>query len=189
MDTAKRYKALMIGLILELDLSFYENVDQRQHAKQTILDTYYYGRQEGVAVTGYWYQIFQQIIGTKPHAFLSGYKTCPAEGCKISVEPSGDVFICKCCSQPLGHISDLKSVLCSSRYEAYALQAYRNAPECAGCSIEGFCSGPCMGAREKKYGRIDKIEDNACSIYREITRALIETVSPTEVDMLTLMHT
>ena len=134
-------------------------------------------------MVGYWHQIFNQIAGSQPLNLLSGYKTCPATGCKLSVEPEGHVFICKCCSGYLGHVARPDAVLQSEQYKRYAMQAYRNAPECDGCEIEGFCSGVCMGALEKKYHRIDMTEKGACQVYRGITRRLLENVSPDDVDV------
>jgi uncharacterized protein len=187
-DIAKQYSIAMIGLILDLDLEFYENRANREKALEELWSTYLYGQSQGVPIVGYWYQIFNQIIGKQPINLFSGYKTCPATGCKLSVEPGGHVFICKCCSGHIGHISDLDHVLSSPQYEAYAMRAYRNAPECEGCEIEGFCSGVCMGSLEKKHHRLDVIEKSSCDLFKGITKRLIENVSREEVDVNYLGH-
>lgn len=182
-DTAKQYHIAMVGLILDLDLSFYSKESRRKKVIEQLWATYEYGRDQGVAVVGYWYQIFNQIAGLQPINLLSGYKTCPATGCKVSVEPEGHVFICKCCSDYLGHVSQLEAVLKSERYRRYSMQAYRNAPGCDGCAIEGFCSGVCMGALEKKYQRIDIVESSSCEVYKGITRKLLQNVDSNDVEV------
>ncbi len=63
------------------------------------------------------------------------------------------------------------------------MRAYRNALECKGCEIEGFCSGVCMGSLEKKYHRLDAIEKSSCDVFKGITKKLIENVSTKEVDV------
>lgn len=182
-DVAREHGIAMVGLILDLDLAFYSKSSQREKVVEELWLTYEYGRLQGVPVVGYWYQIFSQIVGRQPINLLSGYKTCPATGCKVSVEPEGHVFICKCCSGYLGHISQPDAVLSSEKYRQYAMQVYRNAPGCEGCEIEGFCSGVCMGALEKKYHRTDIIEKSSCEVYKGITKRLIENVHSTDVDV------
>ena len=185
-EKAQHYNVAMIGLILDLDLAFYKSTANIETALQKLWKTYRLGQQEGIAVVGYWHQIFQQIIGKQATRLSSGYKTCPAAGCKLSIEPEGHVFICKCCSTRIGHINDMEKILHSPLYKTYALQAYRNAPECAGCEIEGFCSGVCMGTLEKRFNRIDTIENNICTIYKKITRKLIENINVHEAVTLPL---
>jgi uncharacterized protein len=182
-DIAIYYHISMIGLILDLDLEFYKNPDNKEKVLEALFSTYRYGQSQGIPIVGYWHQIFNQVIGKQPLNLFSGYKTCPATGCKLSVEPAGHIFICKCCSGYMGHISDLDHVLASSQYESYALQAYRNSPDCDGCEIEGFCSGVCMGSLEKKYNKTDAIEKNSCDVFRGITRKLIEHVSTNQVEV------
>ncbi len=182
-DVARKYRIAMVGLILDLDLSFYSENSRRKRVIEELWLTYEYGRLQGIPVVGYWYQIFSQIAGRQPINLLSGYKTCPATGCKLSVEPEGHVFICKCCSGYLGHVSEPETVLSSQRYKQYSMQAYRNSPECNGCEIEGFCSGVCVGALEKKYRRADTVEKSSCEVYKGITKKLIENVEATDVDV------
>jgi uncharacterized protein len=181
-DIAKYYNIAMIGLVLDLNLEFYENEKNKEKILEELWSTYQYGQSQGIPIVGYWHQIFNQIIGKQPIVILSGYKTCPATGCKLSVEPEGHVFICKCCSGYIGHIDNLEDVICSPKYEEYSMRAYRNAPECNGCEIEGFCSGVCMGSLEKKYHRMDVIEKSSCNIFKGITKKLIQNVSSKEVD-------
>jgi uncharacterized protein len=182
-DVAKCYNIAMIGLILDLNLEFYENEANKEKILEELWSTYQYGQSQGIPIVGYWHQIFNQIIGKQPIVILSGYKTCPATGCKLSVEPEGHVFICKCCSGYIGHIDNLGDIICSPQYEEYAMRAYRNSPECNGCEIEGFCSGVCMGSLEKKYHKLDVIEKSSCNVFKGITKKLIQNVSSKEVDI------
>jgi uncharacterized protein len=172
-DFAKEFNVGVVGLILDLDLKFYRDQANRETALNILLDTHRYGQQVGVRVVGYWHQIFSQIIGEQPINLRSGYKTCPATGVKVSVEPDGTMFTCKCTSDGLGNISDLDRVLSSRTYADYAMKAYRHAPGCEGCEIEGFCSGVCMGSYENEFQRKDMIETGACDIFRRVTRELI----------------
>jgi len=188
MDFAREYKVRMVGLILDLDLAFYRSPENRERAVEILLDTYRYGREIGIPVVGYWYQIFSQIAGKQPINLRNGYKTCPAAGCKLSVEPDGSMFVCECTSRGIGSISDLEAVLASAAYTGYAMRAYRHAPECTGCEIEGFCSGVCVGSLESSYRRNDLIEAGACEIFRTVTRDLIADMADSETYNLQLEH-
>ena len=183
-DFAKYYGVSAIGLILGLDLEFYKNKKLKKELLQIIRHTCKYAKKRGITCTGYWHQVFEQIIGEKVINLISGFKTCAATGCKLSVEPSGHIFSCKNCSGYLGHISSLSSALDSKKYKEYAMKAYRNAPECNGCEIEGFCSGACMGALEKKYNRINVIDKNCCEIFKKITKILIDNMDANSIPHL-----
>ncbi len=183
-DFAKYYNICMIGLILDLDLDFYRDNARKKRILEILWDTYVYAETHGMPIVGYWHQIFNQIIGKQAINLFSGYKTCPATGCKLSVEPAGHVFICKCCSGYLGHVSNIHDILSSDRYKEYAMRAYRNAPECEGCEIEGFCSGVCMGSLEKKYSNLHVVEESSCDIFKKITRKLIQNLHENEANTL-----
>lgn len=180
-DFAIEHQVKQIGVILDLDLEFYQTTENREFAVATILKVWNYGQEKGIPIVGYWYQIFSQIYGEQALNIHSGYKTCPATGCKLSVEPGGHLFICKCCSSYLGHMDQLDKVLNSDLYSQYSLQAYQNAPECSGCMIENFCAGVCMGALEKKYQKINTTETVACEMFKQLTTELIRmTISQPE---------
>lgn len=183
-DFALLYNIRMIGLILDLDLDFYKSDVNKEQVLAILWDTYTYAKTQNMPIVGYWHQIFNQIMGRQAINLFSGYKTCPATGCKLSVEPAGHIFICKCCSGYLGHVSDIDAVLASEQYKQYTMRAYRNAPGCKGCQIEGFCSGVCMGSLEKKYGSLHVIEESSCSIFKEITKKLIQNLDGTEADVV-----
>ncbi len=173
LDFARELNVQMVGLILDLDLPFYRNPSNVKRALEILLDTHRYGRLIGVPVGGYWANIFGQLAGTQEINLRSGYKTCPATGCKVSVEPDGSMFTCECTNGHVGNISDLDAVLASPAYADYAMRAYRHSPQCAGCEIEGFCSGVCMGSFENEGADDDAVEPGACQIFRGVTRDLI----------------
>jgi uncharacterized protein len=187
-DLAREYGVAMVGLILDLDLAFYRVPENRERAASILRDAYRYGRETGVPVGGYWYLIFSQIAGRQAIHLESGYKTCPATGCKVSIEPDGSMFTCECTNGEIGSIADLDAVLASEAYASYALRAYRHAPECKGCDLEGFCSGVCVGSLENEYGRADLVEAGACEIFRTITRDLIVDLPRGEIDDLRLLR-
>jgi len=184
-DFAKEYNVKMIGLILDLDLQFYRDEENRNDVLNKIWTTYKYASKNNIEIVGYWHQIHMQIIGKQGTIFQTGYKTCPATGCKISVEPAGHVYICKCCSEYMGE-NDISSVLKTEQYKDYAMRAYLNSPECIGCEIEGFCSGVCMGSLEKKYEKLYGIEESSCEIFKEITKKLLLNVSEEDLDLIYL---
>lgn len=178
-DFALRHYVFEIGVLLDLNPEFYE-----RYAAEDIVDklweVYLHGRQKGVQLTGYWHMIFQQLVHRDPYR-VRGFKTCSATGCQLSIEPSGEVFACKGSSGHFGSILHPDKLLSSRNYRKYALRTFRNSPECAGCEIEGFCSGFCLGPLEKKYGDISVIEKNTCAVYRKLTRRLIEDADTEEV--------
>jgi len=183
-DYALERGVRMIGLILDLDPEFYAQEELKRLAARHVLATHQYGSERGMPVVGYWHQTFAQIAGWQPSTLRSGYKTCPAEGCKLSVEPDGHLFICKCCGTLLGHISRLREALATEAYQAYAQKGFQNAPACTGCELEGFCSGLCVGAVEKQRGRLGVIEPTACDLFREINRGLVLQAPPGRLDRL-----
>lgn len=187
-DFAHLYNIRMIGLILDLDLDFYKSDIKKEQLLDILWETYTYGKKQKMPIVGYWHQIFNQIMGRQAINIFSGYKTCPATGCKLSVEPAGHIFICKCCSGYLGHVSNFQEVLSSEKYNQYAMKAYRNAPGCEGCEIENFCSGVCMGSLEKKYGSLQVIEESSCNIFKRITKKLIQNLDENEVDRVYMPH-
>lgn len=176
---ALSYDIRMIGLILDLDPSFYSDKSNREIVIETVMNTKNFSEKQNIPVVGYWRQIIDQIVGIQPHFLDAGYKTCPATGSKLSVEPGGSLYICKCCSRQLGHTSNMHAFLQSKEYEEYAMHVYRNSRECDGCEIEGFCSGLCMGSIENRHAHLNCVEDQVCEVYKSLTRRLIqETKTP-----------
>lgn len=173
-----------VGLILDLSPQFYTSPSRCAAAAEALLSTWRLGIRSGMNVVGYWHQVFAQIMGWRPHFLQSGYKTCPATGCKLSVEPDGSLFSCKCCSIQLGHLDDLETAIASDDYLAYALRVVPLDSPCRGCDIEGFCSGHCMGAMETDGCPGPHDLAGLCDIYREITRNMIREVPSSQVEAM-----
>jgi uncharacterized protein len=163
----------MIGLILDLDVNTYNNKEYRDKVIDAVIDTYIYGHGKGIKIVGYWHQIFSQIIGKQLLALVTGYKTCPATGCKLSIEPDGRIFVCKGPLRKVGHIDDFENCFVSSDYKDYVRSLYKTEGNCRYCELEGFCSGVCMGSLEKKYNNIYRVEDSTCLVYRELITKLL----------------
>lgn len=171
-DLAKEYEIENIGLILDLDADFLEIGYSLDDVANIILETYWYGRSKGINVTGYWEKMYLQINNMDDLYYIKGYKACPALGCKISIEPSGDIFACKCCPTKIGEIYGFDALLNDNRYEEYVKRIDKNADSCDNCELRSFCSGVCIGALEKlgsKYGQNAKL----CYLYKKITKELI----------------
>lgn len=179
-DIAKKYDIQNIGLILDLDVDLLGENINLDDIVDIILKTYYEGKEKGIYVTGYWAKMFLQINNQEDLFYEKGYKACPAVGCKISVEPSGDIFACKCCPTKIGEIESAQSMLNNGEYREYLDKAYTNSDTCYKCELEGFCSGVCVGSLEKKGSKYGK-NNNLCYVYKRITEELIKGTSEDEV--------
>jgi len=176
LQTARHHQVRAIGLILDLDVKPYEDREAMRKVVDTVLDICAQAKNDGIAITGYWHQVFEQIVGTQLINLQKGYKTCAAEGCKLSFEPNGNVTHCKTTEKTIGHASQLGEVFKSPWYRTTAMKAYETTPYCRGCMIEGFCSGLCMGTLQKTYNDLDAIALPACEVYRELTEKLIRAL-------------
>ena len=170
-DFAVNHGVYEIGVVLDLDPSFYETREAAAIADK-LWDVCLYGRSRGVVLTGYWHQIFQGLAADDRYGAI-GYQNCSAMGVQLSIEPSGAVFACKASGGYFGHILDMEEMLSSEIYRRYAMRACRNPDSCLGCDIDRFCGGLCLGAIENRYGDIQAVESSACGVYRELTRRLI----------------
>jgi uncharacterized protein len=184
-DFACQHDVPEIGVILDLDPTFYTQRSSDEIANK-LLSFHRYGKENGVTVTGYWHQIFQQLAAFKRFE-RAGFKTCSATGCQLSVEPNGAVFACKGSSGYFGHVLDLDTLLASENWEKYSLRAFRNPPACENCDIENFCSGFCLGPLEKKYHDINMVEKDTCAVYQKLVKGLIHDVRKYEIDTFCLL--
>jgi len=141
---------------------------------QRLLAAVDYGRERGVQLSGYWYQTFQMIIDEMKWAKQADYKTCPAVGRQLSIEPNGNVFACKATARKLGTISDWRGIFTSAAYQDYSMRAYTNGPGCQGCELQGTCSGGSAGALEEENGSIQVMSPGYCAYMREVVQGLLE---------------
>lgn len=182
-ELAVKYNIQNIGLILDLDVELLNSNVQLDDIVDLIIEAYYLGKDKGINVTGYWEKMYLQINNQDAVYFEKGYKACPAIGAKISVEPSGDIFACKCCPTKIGNIFESGDFLTSNGYVDYLNKVYKNSDECGACDFRSFCSGVCVGTLEKsgsKYGRNELL----CYVYKKITRILIERTKEDEVFLM-----
>ncbi|MEN2774629.1 radical SAM protein [Acetivibrio clariflavus] len=159
-------------IILSFDLDF-ENRYSIEEVVEKIVEYYAYGRKLGIHVGGYWGSIIDQMERVSLRN-IEGFKSCPGIGRRLSIEPNGDVFACKSSSKIYGNIDDLEGILTSKQYHEYGMRAFRNSPSCEGCSIEGFCSGPCLGTLERKYDNITTMDPFLCDIYKKLVREILK---------------
>ncbi|MGX1884919.1 radical SAM protein [Streptomyces sp. NPDC055287] len=141
---------------------------------QRLLHAVDYGRERGVQLSGYWYQTFQMIIDERKWAAQADYKTCPAVGRQLSIEPNGSVFACKATARKLGTIDDWRGIFASDAYQDYGMRAYTNGPGCQGCELQGTCSGGSAGALEEENGSIQLMSPGYCAYMREVVQGLLE---------------
>lgn len=186
LEIAQKHKIRMIGLILDLDVKPYEDQVRMRRVVDTVVEICQRAEALGVQVTGYWHQIFEQIIGAQLINLQKGYKTCAAEGCKLSFEPNGAITNCKTGEKPIGHTSAVAEVFKTPWYKSYAMKAYDTTPFCRGCPVEGFCSGLCMGTLLKTYSDPNALVPGACDVYRNLTEKLIRIMPDHAVERLSL---
>jgi uncharacterized protein len=166
----------VLGVILDLEIKPYEDHEGMAKVVDTVMRICERAQDYGIPVTGYWHQIFEQIAGLQPINLQKGYKTCAAEGCKLSFEPNGDVTHCKTVEKSIGSLDAMDDVFQSSWYKAAAMKAYETSSYCRGCMVEGFCSGLCMGTLQKLYNDSNAIAVSACTVYRNVTERLIQAI-------------
>lgn len=171
-DLAINYSIDNIGLILDLDVELFGDNYSCQDIVELLYNTYEYGKSKGIGVTGYWEKMYAQINNHEEPFYIKGYKACPAVGCKISVEPSGDIFACKCCPTKIGEIDNPEGMTQGTPYREYVERIYTNCDACDMCELKAFCSGVCVGSLEKKGSKYGQ-DTNLCYIYKQITRKLI----------------
>ncbi len=183
---AKEYGVNTIALILDLSNYPYDDDAVMNKIMDALLCTCRLAREYNISITGYWHQIFEQITDARPLNLRKGYKTCAAEGCKISVEPDGLISNCKCVDTKIGSIDYIDEVFKTEKYKKYASKAYETTPFCKDCDIEGFCSGLCMGTLDLKFNDVMALVPATCSLYKTITRKLLDDLFLTDYERFTI---
>ncbi|MCB2261773.1 MAG: SPASM domain-containing protein [Candidatus Thiosymbion ectosymbiont of Robbea hypermnestra] len=149
-----------------------------EEISEKLFRLYVYGKNHGILVNGYWYNPIARLLSTevndKHNTYLEFHDTCTATGFQLNVEPSGDIFACRATSLRLGEINDFDSVFSRPEYSWTVMRTYNNVKACAGCEIEGFCQGVCIGHVEQKYNNdIYNIDPDYCNVYRSITSKIL----------------
>ncbi|MDP1809539.1 MAG: radical SAM protein [Actinomycetota bacterium] len=154
-----------------------------------VIDLYKYAKIRDIALTGYWYNPFSQLVTAsktihQQHIVRPVQDSCAATGFQLSVEPSGDIFPCRAMALHLGHISELNKMLMSDNYERVVQRTYANVSDCFGCEIEGFCQGECLGNCEELFGDFYRVDRRFCDIYKRLVYELLILEASTAVDPL-----
>jgi len=147
---------------------------QPKHVAERLLSVYRHAKLKGVQLTGYWYHTYRMLVDEATWAAQADYKTCPAIGRKLSIEPSGSVFACKTMNQSIGKVDAWKEIFASPGYRKYGMRAYRNGPGCEGCELEGTCSGGSAGALEEENGSIYEMSPGYCEYIRAVVHGLLD---------------
>lgn len=168
-------KEIKILFAMQGDYLRKENTDE---IIKKVMELYKYARTREIAVTGYWYNPFSQLVTTSKTARQQHIKRtvqdgCAATGFQLSVEPSGDIFPCRAMSTYLGHISEINKMFLSDNYEKVMQRIYGNVTDCRGCEIEGFCQGECLGNSEELFGDFYRVDRRFCRIYQRLVRELL----------------
>jgi uncharacterized protein len=162
-----------LDVIVSFQAAFFEKYAPVTVANR-LLEAFDHGRRAGVLLTGYWYHTYLLLIDEEKRKAQADYKTCPAIGRMLSIEPNGSVFACKVTNQKLGQVADWEGIFASDTYASYAMRAYSNGPECRGCELEGSCSGGSAGALEEQHGDIRKMNRGYCEYIRALVNGLLE---------------
>lgn len=135
-DYAERFGVKEIKVLFAMQ-GDYLNHESTEEIVDKVTEVYKYGRAKDIAITGYWYNPFSQLVtsaktANQKHIVRTVQDSCAATGFQLSVEPSGDVFPCRAMSTYLGHISQLDEMLSSDNYEKVVLRTYSNVADCRG---------------------------------------------------------
>jgi uncharacterized protein len=171
----------MLDVIVSFQFSFFKEYEPTTIA-QKLLEAYDYGQTRGVLLSGYWYQSFAMIIDETTRYQRADFKSCPAIGRMLSIEPNGSVFACKVTNRHMGDIAEWDDIFKSSTYSYYAMRAFSNSTYCHGCEVEGFCAGSCSGALEEKAD-IYTMDPGYCDYIRAVIGGLLERHLARSVDL------
>jgi len=174
-----------IGVVFDFNLEFYKEYSTSKIVGK-FWKFYLYARKNDIVVTGYWHHAFQLILENK-HFEKGGYKTCPATGALLSIEPSGVVYACKATSAYFGNMKNFQKIFSSKNYLNYGKHPFRRRAYCKGCEIENFCSNICAGVREKNYHSISKMHEPTCLINKQLVKNLIKELEPSKLDVFRLV--
>lgn len=94
---------------------------------------------------------------------------CSVVGSTLSIEPSGDVHLCRCLKDRIENVEKLDKILQSQQYKDMVLRIEGNLKGCKGCYIEGLCGGGCAANAEKLVGNALNKDSTRCDMTRKIT--------------------
>lgn len=174
-----------VGLVFDFNFDFYEKYPTQEIIKK-FWEFYKYAKTKNIIVTGYWHHTFQLIL-EKRHYLQGGYKTCPATGALLSIEPSGVVYVCKGSSAYIGNMNEFDKIFSSKNYLEYSRHPFIRLEFCRDCEIENFCSNICPGSRERYYHSISKMHRPTCDLYKQLIKKLIKDLDPNNVAIIKMV--
>jgi uncharacterized protein len=183
-DFALEYNVKELGILFDLDLSFYKEKKVLE-IMDKFKDIYYYSKEKGVVLSGYWRSTFDNLLSDSVYK-QKGFKTCSATGTQLSIEPNGEIFACKGTSAYFGNIKDLKGVFESKVYNSYLNRTFRNSDQCIDCELENFCSGVCPGSLENNYNDINQMNSDTCKLYKELSLFMINNLEDEYIENYSL---
>lgn len=142
-------------------LTFDENL------AKILYDSFLWGEENGIAVSGYWYLPFERIVAGSDYAFCGGL------GYELDLRPDLSIYSCVGIKEPIGTMDDFDSVFNNPLYLNLVSRISPFINECDGCFIQGLCSGECACNAKYKTGSYMSIDNSQCDFLRSITKKLI----------------
>lgn len=160
-----------IGVVLDLEPSFYDKFDYRSIGEK-LISLVRYGNDKGVLISGYWMSSFLSLL--EEHEYAKGFKTCSGTGAQLSIEPNGKIFACKGSSAYYGDVNDMRVLVNSDNYVKYFSRSLNNSNDCCDCELCGVCSGFCLGPLEQTFGDINHTVSSYCRLIKYVVMQLLK---------------
>lgn len=132
-----------------------------------LYDSFLWGEENGIAVSGYWYLPFERIVTGSDYAFCGGL------GYELDLRPDLSIYSCVGIKEPIGTMDDFDSVFYNPLYLNLVSRISPFINECDGCFIQGLCAGECACNTKYKTGSYMSIDNSQCDFLRSITQKLI----------------
>lgn len=132
-----------------------------------LFESYLWGEENDIAVSGYWYLPFERIITGSDYAFCGGL------GYELDLRPDRSIYSCVGIKEPIGTLDNFDSVFQNPLYLNLVSRISPFIDECDGCFIQGLCAGECACNAKYKTGNYMSIDDSQCDFLRSITTKLI----------------
>lgn len=142
-------------------LTFDENL------AKILYDSFLWGEENGIAVSGYWYLPFERIVTGSDYAFCGGL------GYELDLRPDLSIYSCVGIKEPIGTLNNFDSVFNNPLYLNLVSRISPFINECDGCFIQGLCAGECACNAKYKTGSYMSIDNSQCDFLRTITKKLI----------------
>jgi uncharacterized protein len=170
-DFAAEMGIELINVIVAFRQSFFSRHAASAVAEK-LLSAYDYARNRGVQLSGYWYHIFLLLVDQQKWETRADYKNCPGAGGMLSIEPTGSVHSCKMTNRYIGELANWFGIFASEEYADYAMRSYRSGSACAGCELEGSCSGDSITTLGRR-GEAPVMNRGYCEYIRTVVDGLL----------------